>query len=338
MDQRNGHDTDPNFKGKGKEASAAVPTGVDSETNTQRQQADGDAQSEPSFANRLATSAANLSRAALTGRPDAESIRGGTSAKVYAQAEASTNSAHDSVNQGQAATYRGAGGHDTGIGSTFSSSPHSITAGEQQYDSFMGARATLDSSVQIRIPDNARPGLAGPASTSHSSRSLGTQSDVREQEARDGQQVIDLLSAPGELGGFEAIDDSLQNFISQEEEESLRKALFSGSGDGPTSYWTPLLDFQPDFLQGGNVTELLQHFGVADPQQARVMWMDSWNDVLASYTDQVWGDLGSLAREAQREIQEAREQGTTSTADPSGMQALQRLRQILAHIRGHSLT
>ncbi|KZL80997.1 hypothetical protein CI238_09261 [Colletotrichum incanum] len=335
MDQHNGHDTDPNSKGKGKEASAAVPTGVDREINARRQQRDGDAQSEPSFANRLATSAANLSRTALTGRPDAESIRSGTSAKAYAQAEASTSSAHNSVVQEQAATYHGADGHDTGLGSTFSSSRHSTTAGEQQYDSFMGAQAALDSSVQMRVPDKAQPGFAGPASTLHNSRSLGTRSDVREQEARDGQQVIDLLTAPEELGGFEAIDDSLQTFISQEEEESLRKALFGSSGSGPTSNWTPLLDFHPDFLQGGNVTDLLQHFGIADPQQARAMWMDSWNDVLASYTDQVWGDLGSLAREAQKEIQEAREQGTTSIADPGGMQALQRLRQILAHVRGH---
>ncbi|GKT39945.1 uncharacterized protein ColSpa_00126 [Colletotrichum spaethianum] len=335
MDPHDGYDADPKRKGKGKAASDAAPTRVDSANNPRHQQGDGDAQSEPSLANRLVTSAANLSRAALAGRPVAEGIRSGISAKPYAQAEASTSSAQDSVRQGQTtATYRGADGHGSGVGS-FSSSLHSTTAGEKQYDSFMGAQAALDSSVQLQTPDHAPPGLADPASTRHNFRFLGSQSDVKDQEARDGQQVIDLLTAPGELADFQDIDDSLQTFISQEEEDSLRKALFSGRGDGPTSNWTPLLDFQPDFLQGGEVTELLQHFGVADLRQARAMWMDSWNDVLASYTDQVWGDLGPLAREAQREIQEAREQGTTATMDPGGMQALQRLRQILAHVRGH---
>ncbi|KAK1978271.1 hypothetical protein LZ30DRAFT_729373 [Colletotrichum cereale] len=333
MNQRSSHDADPKLKGKDKEASAAVPAGVESECNTRFHQGGDDAQSGPSFATRLATSAASLSRAALAGRPNAETIPSGASAKAYAQAEASTSSNQGSVNRDQAATYRG-GGYETDVGSAFSSSRHSTTAGEQQYQGFKGAQVALDSSVQLQIPDKAQQGLAGSTSKSHNSHFSRTQSDVNEQESRDGQQVIDLLIAPEELDDLEAIDDSLHIFFSRHEEESLRKALFSGSGDGPASNWTTLLNFQPDFLQEGDIAELLQHFGVTDPQQARAMWMDSWGDVLASYTDQVWGDLSFLAREAQKEINEAREQGTVATADPAGMQALQRLRQILAHVRG----
>ncbi|KAK1598084.1 uncharacterized protein LY79DRAFT_587176 [Colletotrichum navitas] len=329
------HDVDPKFKGKDKEASAAVPAGagVHSESNNRSLRGDDDSQSGPSFANRLATSAASLSRAALEGRPNAEAIRNAAAAKAYAQAEASTSSNQGSVNRDQAATYRGGDNYDTGIGSAFSSSRHSTTAGEQQYEGFKGAQPALDISVQLQIPDEAQHGLAGSTNTSHNSHFLRIRSDVNEQEARDGQQVIDLLTAPDELDDLEAIDN-LHSFVSLREEESLRKALFSGSGDGPASNWTTLLDFQPNFLQEGNIAELLQHFGVTDPQQAKAMWIDSWADVLATYTDQVWGDLGFLAREAQKEINEAREQGTATTADPGGMQALRRLQQILAHVRG----
>ncbi|KAK1964559.1 hypothetical protein LY78DRAFT_704319 [Colletotrichum sublineola] len=335
MSENFSHDADPKSKGKDKEAPTAVPAAVDGESNTRYLQGDDDAQSEPSFANRLATSAASLSRAALEGRPDAMGIRSGTSAKAYAQVEASTSSNQGSVNRDQAAIYRVGDSHDPGVGSAFSSSRHSTTAGEQQYERFKGAEAALDISVQLQIPDEAQHNLAVPASTSYNSHSSRTQSDVNEQEARDGQQVIDLLTAPDDLDDLGAIDN-LHSLVSLREEESLRKALFSGSGDGPASNWTNLLDFHPDFLYEGNVAELVQHFGVTDPQQARAMWMDSWDDVLTSYTDQVWGDLSSLAREAQQEINEAREQGTaTAAVDRGGMQALRRLRQILAHVRGH---
>ncbi|KAK2001742.1 hypothetical protein LX36DRAFT_322627 [Colletotrichum falcatum] len=335
MNQRSSRDADPKFKGKDKEASAAVPAGVDSENNTRYLQEEGDARSAPSFASRLATSTASLSRAALGACPDTEAIRNGASAKAYAQAEASTSSDQGSIHRDRSATYRGGDSYDAGVGAAFSSSSsrHSTTAGEQQYEVFKGAQAALDVSVQLQIPDEARHGVAGSTSTSHSSHSSIVQSDINKQEARDGQQVIDLLTVLDKLDDLEAIDNNLQSFVSWREEELLRKALFSGSGDGPTSNWTTLLDFQPDFLREDNVAELLQHFGVADPQQARAMWMDSWDDVLASYTDQVWGELSFLAREARKEIDDAREQGTPTTADPGGMQSLRRLRQILAHVR-----
>ncbi|CCF46528.1 hypothetical protein CH063_00619 [Colletotrichum higginsianum] len=333
MDQHNSHDAENKFKGKGRESSSPAPTRIEGEADTRNQQGEGDAQPEPSFSNRLATSVVNLSRAALAGRPDIGGLRSGTSSK--AEASTGTNSAQDSGSRGQAAIYRGANGAVAGLGTAFSSSQNSDTGGERQYDGFMDAQTALDNSVQLQTPSELQPGFAGPGNISHSSRSWSVESDVKEQQARDGQQVIDLLNAPGESDGLDFMHDSIQTFVSPEEEESLREALFGSGGDITVSNWTPLLDFEPDFLQGNSATELQQHFGVADPRQARAMWVDGWNDVLTSYTDEVWGDLGSLAQEAHREIQEARGQGTLTTVDSGGMHALQRLRQILAHVRGH---
>ncbi|WYZ42996.1 hypothetical protein EsH8_VI_000695 [Colletotrichum jinshuiense] len=325
MDQKNIYDAASSSKGKGKEATAAMPTGA-SNSQAPQQQKNGDAPSDETFTTRLATSTAALSRAALTGLPDIRNIHSGAPTK--AQSGASSSNASDPVYQRQTATYHGQNSPRPITGTAFAPSRHSTTVGDQQYDGFMDAQIGLEGSVQLQIP-----GAIGPANTSHVSHPFGIWSDVKEQEARDGQQVIDLLDVPEKLDDYDANGDSLQTFLSLKEESSLRKALF-GSSEKTASNWPRLLDFQPDFLLGENITELQQHFGVADPLQARAMWMDSWSDVLTSYTEEVWGDLGSLAREAQREIDEARGQGTTS-AGPGGMQALHRLRQILAHVRGH---
>ncbi|TQN71656.1 hypothetical protein CSHISOI_03869 [Colletotrichum shisoi] len=333
MDQNNSHDGGSKFKGKRRETSSAAPTMIEGEGDTRNQQGEGNAQSEPSFSNRLATSVVNLSRAALAGRPNIDGLRSETPSK--AEASTGTNSAQDSGSRGQAAIYRGANGDVAGLGTAFSSSRNSDTGGERQYDGFMDAQTALDNSVQLQTPSELQPGLAGPGNISHSSRSRSVESDVKEQQARDGQQVIDLLNAPGESDGLDFMHDSIQTFVSPEDEASLREALFGSNKNINVSNWTPLLDFEPDFLQGNSATELQQHFGVADPRQARAMWVDSWNDVLTSYTDEVWGDLGSLAREAHREIQEARGQRTLTTVDSGGMHALQRLRQILAHVRAN---
>ncbi|KAF4414087.1 hypothetical protein CFRS1_v008658 [Colletotrichum fructicola] len=99
-----------------------------------------------------------------------------------------------------------------------------------------------------------------------------------------------------------------------------------------SSSWTMLLDFQPNLLMGDNLAEIQHHFGDVDPEQAKELWMDSWRDVFTSYTDEVWGDLGSLVREAQKEVEKAREHGQGQGR--TDMKALQRLRQILAHVRG----
>ncbi|KXH62659.1 hypothetical protein CSAL01_01225 [Colletotrichum salicis] len=333
---------DPKGKGKGKEASAAPPSDAQTAPEDERalhQQSDRDAPPSSSFASRLAASAANLSRTALTPSSATENIRNGATRGKLSPGTTST-SARGSGSYSDTAMYRSSNSVNPGTAMGFSSATGTSTAGGQQYDDFMDAQAQAvfdgpsrpQSSAEVQESNSGT--LLVSEYNQHIPSSSGIKSDFQQQEARDGQGVVELLNSL-DPDDFDGIHDDLQTYISPKEELSLKRALFDDNHGRPTSNWTRLLDFEPHFLGGGGPTELLQHFGVADVQQARAMWMESWNDVLTSYTDEVWGDLGSLAREAHQEIEEAREHETGATTGPGEMQALQRLRQILAHVRGH---
>lgn len=343
MAEQNSRDaiSSPKGKGKGKEASTAPPSDVQAapdDGTVLRQQGDRDTPLNSSFASRLTASAASLSRMALTASSATETIRNGTTgAKV--SPGTSSYSAQGSGSHRDIATYRSPRSVNTGTVVGFSSATSVSTASGQQYEDFMDAQAqaVLDGHSQPQRSAQVQESNSGTVLVSeygqHMPLSSGIQSDCQEQEAKDGLGVVELLDSL-ESDDFDGNDDDLQTSISSEEELSLRRALFDDNHGRPASNWACLLDFQPYFLNGDDPAELLRHFGVADVQQARAMWMDSWKDVLTSYTDEVWGDLGSLARQAHQEIEEARGDGTEATAGPGEMQALQRLRQILAHVRG----
>lgn len=159
--------------------------------------------------------------------------------------------------------------------------------------------------------------------------------DITAQESVDGAAVLDLLDGPNdELDGVligaedpEAQDD----ILTPEATAKLRKALFSSHAHSSGSRWEDLLNFNPEFLsrldaEAGFERQL--HMGTSDAAEARDIWVHQWSDVLSAYTDQVWGDLEPLIAEARKEV-EAAGAGTVPET-----QALDRLRQILAHVRG----
>ncbi|KXH33869.1 hypothetical protein CNYM01_05119 [Colletotrichum nymphaeae SA-01] len=343
MVEQNSRDaaSSPPGKGKGKEASTIPSSDVQTAPDdgpALHQQGDRDTPPNSSFASRLTASAASLSRTVLTASSATETIRNGTTgAKVSPRT--SSYSAQGSGSHRDTATYRSSSSVNPGIATGFSSATGLSTAGGQQYEDFMDAQAqaVLDDSSQPQRSAEVQENNSGTVLVSEHSQhmppSSGSKSDIQIQEAKDGLGVFDLLNSL-ESDGFDVNDDDLQAYISPEEELSLRRALFDDAHGRPASNWSSLLDFQPQFLSGDDPSELLQHFGVTDVQQARAMWMESWNHVLTSYTDEVWGDLGSLARQAHQEIEEARGDSTEATTGPGEMQALLRLRQILAHVRG----
>lgn len=76
--------------------------------------------------------------------------------------------------------------------------------------------------------------------------------------------------------------------------------------------------------------ESYMYFGSqSDPIGTREMWMEQWKDALTRYTDEVWGGLLPLVKEARKEVQKLQ-------SDPSGTdqpKALRRLGAILGHLR-----
>ncbi|KAK4128309.1 hypothetical protein N657DRAFT_638762 [Parathielavia appendiculata] len=159
---------------------------------------------------------------------------------------------------------------------------------------------------------------------------------VAEQEAKDGADVVVLLSSDADLNQvFEHVTDH----PSQDELAGLRKALFGGETDEGTSIvWDSVLNFIPGYLRAQTAPEnrqrndLSMHLGVSDVGDAWKPWIDQWNRVLTSYQDEVWGDLSALVDEALTEIK--RIEATEPGQRPPEPNALLRLQAILGHLRG----
>ncbi|KAK4239453.1 hypothetical protein C8A03DRAFT_14156 [Achaetomium macrosporum] len=159
---------------------------------------------------------------------------------------------------------------------------------------------------------------------------------VAEQQAKDGADVVALLSSDG---GLEQVFDNANEPTSQGDLVKLRKALFGQETDQRDSLiaWDNLLNFIPEYLQpqtAPRVTSadsLSMHLGTTDTNEAWHVWVSQWSRVLTSYQDEVWGDLGVLIDEARAEVRRIEEaKPGENLPEPK---ALLRLRAILGHLR-----
>lgn len=135
---------------------------------------------------------------------------------------------------------------------------------------------------------------------------------VVHQEIRDGEEVKALLTDPASLHFTDSVDfGSIPSQLPR-----LRAALL-GNDETSSSTWDHLLNFWP----------------AADDnlESDKSAWLAQWKDVLAHYTDEVWGELGTDARRAKEEVEAELQRDRN---DEHGLESLRRLRQILAHLRG----
>jgi hypothetical protein len=164
-----------------------------------------------------------------------------------------------------------------------------------------------------------------------------TFTSVAEQERHDGEAVIALL-----MDADEHLPDQLDdNILDPGERENLRKALFGQSDDSTTQRtdWDHVLNFIPSYCRergevpsdGSNTLETFMNLGTRDPSEAWQTWVGQWADVLTRYTDEVWGDLGSLVEEARQEVDQLQKPPQDGPLPET--KALQRLRAILGHLR-----
>ncbi|RDA92163.1 hypothetical protein CP533_5602 [Ophiocordyceps camponoti-saundersi (nom. inval.)] len=165
-------------------------------------------------------------------------------------------------------------------------------------------------------------------------RSQPRSSAIADQEAADGSAVSHLLSLPDEeVDGYEKGEE--QGQMSPHEAARLREALFANDDDHVV--WNQLLDFTPDSFSSlpdappsVHAADRLHLVGTEDVAAARSIWLHQWSDVFASYTRDVWGDLGPLAADAKAEV----EQSISGSDVNRETRAFQRLRLVLAHLRG----
>lgn len=161
-------------------------------------------------------------------------------------------------------------------------------------------------------------------------------STVAEQEARDGMEVVALLS--GDLDLDAELAGPEEDTISPEDMASLRKALFGNDLDSSTSpiAWDHALNFIPPSLLGFDgvptAPDTRDLMGTEDMGEGWEAWINQWSRVLTGYHDEVWGDLGALVEEAKKEVKQLEE--VKPGERPPEPTALLRLRAILGHLRG----
>jgi hypothetical protein len=170
---------------------------------------------------------------------------------------------------------------------------------------------------------------------------------IAEQEQRDGEDVLAMLSDPSEANAiYEGPEEEEDNYdwgLSTEQLSQLRamtKDLFPApephipiSPEHPLNL-VPLFGETNANRQGlqtdAHAEESYTYFGTqTDTGTARELWMEQWDGVLTRYTDEVWGGLLPLVKEARKEVEDLR-------SDPRGAdqpKALRRLGAILGHLQ-----
>lgn len=260
---------------------------------------------ETTIIDRLHASGRMALNAAVVARP---SLAGSSSGKPATGAASATQNGPSVSESALSESSRSHG--SLGLGEALRGHSHASGEASAQYDQFLNSEPHMQDLIQSGF-QNSQP--------------VPSQS-FREQAESDGADVIQLLSMPEQEPNYSDFDE----LLSEQEAARLREALFANGALQPR--WDPMLNFSPDFIMDPTRSqEAKSLMGTEDGTVARDLWLKQWQTVLGSYTDEVWGDLGSLVKEAREEI------GTmvshTDTRSPES-KALDRLRQILAHVRG----
>ncbi|TVY44740.1 hypothetical protein LOCC1_G002275 [Lachnellula occidentalis] len=320
-------------KGKGK---ASVPLSKDTEN------APSNPPENPSLLSRVTASASGLARSALTAPTPSEttaaafssSAKGtsssagtGSGSSAYAESSKSTQSyPSQSAESGPGSSFRA--GH---------SEKHAVQS-EREFSSFLDG---IDS-FQPSEPPVTGHGTGKDESTSNVLAEAWTRSKfpldrpsssilqhmtVAEQESRDGEDVLAILSSthPGSQEQFEAPEPETGERkydwgLSTEQRTDLKamtKDLFG---------LTPAAETRVGGVDAEHPLNLI-------PQNVNMeAWREQWEGVLTRYTDEVWGGLLPLVKEARREVEGMRDGGEGGGIEKSV--ALRRLGGILGHLQG----
>lgn len=151
---------------------------------------------------------------------------------------------------------------------------------------------------------------------------------ITEQERHDGEDVLAILSAPEDMNvPFEAPPEDDENYdwgLTPEQLSKLR-AMTRDIFPPPEPHQAIAPNHPLNLVPHIDDTDFIN----ANSQAAMDVWRDQWHDVLTRYTDEVWGGLLPLVREARKEVDEM-QSGEPQTTQPK---ALRRLGAVLGHLR-----
>jgi hypothetical protein len=193
-------------------------------------------------------------------------------------------------------------------------------------DSFTPSNLTAEPANSDRVDlERAWDSAATPGNASSHVQQQGYQS-VEEQQMRDGEGVLELLSAPG--ASLESMyppfaEEEAVNWNLSEEQLMVLRGMLDELFPIQDAHVGPRAD---------HPLNLIPEASTLNGDEGIQMWMEQWEGVLTSYADEVWGDLLPLVQEAREEVQAVKD-------DPEGLangsqKALRRLGLILGHLRG----
>ncbi|KAI1650556.1 uncharacterized protein F4817DRAFT_328103 [Daldinia loculata] len=272
-----------------------------------------------SFISRLSASAGKLTNEIVLRHPSGASL---SDALPSDKAESSRSGRSAGVNE--ASMYRNNFAQGT-IPDTFKSIPRQEqeVLGESGFSSFLNNTITLGETE----PSDIKIGRYGQI---HEPALGGTQQTRPIINTTDGMDVVDFLDL-----GYDEVEE-IDTALTDIEQAALRHHLFENGESGEHTsrgQWDDALNFFPGLgSNSSNIQEYADLLGTSDLEEAKNIWVNQWQGVLSSYTDEVWGELGSLVKVAREEltnISEPREE-----ASPSKLKAVRRLQQLLSHIRG----
>lgn len=341
-----------NGKGKGPAKAAGEPEDQVTSNETTTTSSD-------SVLNRVAASAIGLTRSAF-GATNSNEVKDSAAAALATSGKGQgqpSSSGHGSVWAESSQTSRqqpSQGAQQPGRQVFRSSHQEQHTASaEAEFSSFLDGIDTFGPSTEdgtrpvLNDEDTEAFGSAPTAQVSgHNSEPYQFRS-VEEQESRDGEAVLDILSERRQEVDYFApqnIEDEIEEWRLTDDQtakiQALVKDLFPSSDMHTGTDVSHPLNLQPDTFRSSDMStwlpdeyaqESYSQFGQVLPQEeASRLWIEQWEGVLTRYADEVWGGLLPLVREAREEIEEIKKAEDPVDHRPK---ALRRLGQVLAHFR-----
>jgi hypothetical protein len=290
---------------------------------------------QPSMLSRVAASATGLTRSAFA-TPNANELNKLAVAPLAEKGQAG-RSFSDTDNLARAESSRGSQKPHPGSLSgafKFSHSEEHVQQSEKQFSSFLDGIDSFTPSADIGRDHFASGGLGDSlvAAWTRSQPAPGLASprpffgSVAEQEVRDGEDVLALLSLSG------ALDEKFELTPEEEDHDWGLTAEQISQLQAITKHLFPPVDMH-GAIDPNNPLNLAPSFSDVNgqPLLESESWREQWDGVLNRYADEVWGNLLPLVREARQEVEDLR-QDASSSEEPK---AVRRLGAILGHLRSH---
>lgn len=298
-----------------------------------------------SMLSRVAASASGLTRSSFTVPSNHEIHRGARtllpeSGKILSSASSASSSAW-AENSGAA----GPASQDTNGSSSFklSQSQDHVNASEEEFSRFLDETPSLDSPNTVVGPELVASQVHDwGRGNSYSQARPCENITIAEQERIDGEEVLSMLSSKSFPEEFEPPqpDEEVYDWgLSFEQIAQLRamtKHLLptpEQHSDAPLAdskaLWTDFGDRATNQNSIDSKTDNSRSFRYPEDGlgQDYAEFMQQWEGVLTRYTDEVWGNLLPLVKEARKEVGEAMSEVQTEPGT-----ALRRLVAILGHL------